>query len=502
MAMSTNHGRSLAGRSLGLRSLCALVVWCVAMTACSGGSEESSNGSEEVAVDLPPCEIEADPVFDPGSPTEVVMWHGYIAKQLSTLEAMVEDFEAENPGIRVSLEGQGDQVETLAKVQQALPRSDLPPILGMGDWNTQFMIDTGVVIPASSCIVEEAPGSDRYDDLLPAVDAAFSVEDVLWPVAFGLATEILVVNAAHLAAAGLDPEVMPGTLDEMTETAQAIKDAGITDIPIVLKTDPWKMEFWVTGARETLVNNDNGHAARATSATYDNPATADAMQWMVDMEAAGLLDPEPGDLGNINDFLALGTGSASMIITSSSAITAAVAVVEAGSTSAVDVGDADVPDVELDTGFELGVGSFPGIDEPGKGQIGGSVWYLTNVNDPLTQAAAWEFIQWFNQPEQQLEWYLEGSNLPAWTDLTSDPAVAEAAAATEDGAALALAFDALAQLDPDFTGPIIGPYDTFRDEVRDSMERVLLHGEDPAESIESANTTITELLEQYDDANF
>jgi sn-glycerol 3-phosphate transport system substrate-binding protein len=471
--------------------------------ACSDGS--STDESAEDGFDDPvalECTIDPDPVFDPDSPTEVVVWHPYVATQLSTFESLVAEFNESHPGIGVAIEFQGDQNETLAKVQQGLPLGDLPALVAMGDWNTQFMIDSGAAVPAQACIDAGASGAERFDELLPSVRSAFSVNEALWPVAFALATEILVVNEAHFEQAGLDPADLPGTLDELEAAALAIQEAGVTEVPMVLRTDPWKMEFWVTGARETVVDNDNGHAGVAEQSTFENPASIEAMEWLAHMQSEGLLKVEAADPGNINHLLAMGTGQASMVLESSGAITAVAAVIEAGSVSAIDVGDIDVPDIDVSSDFSLGVGPYPGISEPGKGQIGGSVWYLTNTVPPLEQAAAWEFVTWFNQREPQIRWYVEGSNIPAWSDLAEDPAVADAARDQVGGDALAVAFDALATLDPDFTGPIIGPYDEVRASVQESMERVLLNGQDPTESVAQADTEIRVLLEDYANAQF
>ncbi len=56
----------------------------------------------------------------------------------------------------------------------------------------------------------------------------------------------------------------PETLDELRTVAEQIKAAnvpGVTDPPVVLRIQSWPLEFLISGAREPIVDNDNGRTA-------------------------------------------------------------------------------------------------------------------------------------------------------------------------------------------------------------------------------------------------
>lgn len=54
--------------------------------------------------------------------------------------------------------------------------------------------------------------------------------------------------------------------------------------------------------------------------------------------------------------------------------------------------------------FEVGVAPYPGITEAGKGQIGGSAFYVTKTGSDAVQSAAWDFMKYFNEIDNQVLW--------------------------------------------------------------------------------------------------
>ena len=485
------------------RVILAVMACAAILLPGCGGDDTASDGapSGDTTADLLPCPVDA--LDGAKQPVEIVLWHSYIVRQATALQQIVDAYNASQDRVHITTEYQGSDIEALQKVQRALPQKDLPALMAMGDWTTQFMVDTGAVVPAQSCIEADPDGGARWDDLIPAVRAGYSVDDVLWPAAYGLSSTMLGYNRDHFRRANLDPDKPPRTLAEIRTAAEKIKAAGITDLPFVTKADPWKMEFWSTGAGETIVDQDNGHAGRATASTFDNPATREAMTWLSEMARDGLMKSESAADGNINDALAVATQSSSMLLTESSAMTTIAAIVE-GSTDPADLelpGGAKIPP-GLNLQLDLGAASFPGIEAPGRVQIGGSAWYMAGIVPDEQQAAAWDFLKYFNSPENQVIWLLEGSNLPAFKGIDEDPAVKEEFASGLAGKSLKVINDDLIALDPKFTGPIIGPYDDVRTAIRTAMEDTMLNGKDPTQAVKDADAAIDKLIQQYDDANF
>ena len=69
-----------------------------------------------------------------------------------------------------------------------------------------------------------------------------------------------------------------------------------------------------------------------------------------------------------------------------------------------------------------------------------------------------DFIKFVKNPESQALWHTQGSYLPAREDVADDPEIQRFWAEERDGLWLNRAFGLAQDLDPDFPGPLIGPY--------------------------------------------
>ena len=217
-----------------------------------------------------------------------------------------------------------------------------------------------------------------------------------------------------------------------------------------------------------------------------------------EMNDEGLLNPVPGVEGQFDHFFAMGLEQASMTVESSLAVTTINAVLE-GNLDPADLGlDSDLPPIDVN----LDAGEFPGLQEPGKGQVGGFVLYMTNAGSPQEQAAAWDFITWVNRIENQLRWTVEGSFLPARRTVLDEPALQEEWETTRSGRWLATAYGQLTELEPDWPGPLVGPYTEARTAIRDAFDEVLYSDTAVADALATADARITAALEEYSTQNF
>jgi sn-glycerol 3-phosphate transport system substrate-binding protein len=192
--------------------------------------------------------------------------------------------------------------------------------------------------------------------------------------------------------------------------------------------------------------------------------------------------------------MALGTSS--MLVDTSTAITSVNGAIE-GTLSGEDLGvDMDLSGIQLDS-LRIGVGLNPGFEEAGKGQIGGAGWYIVDSGDDAVTAGAWDFLSYFNETPNQVRWTLEGSYLPVSEAARQDPALQEEFETTRRGKWLAVASTSLDELDPDFPGPVIGPYNQFRASVRDSFEKITLDGAEIEPTIDAVNSAFQDELTRY-----
>lgn len=488
-------------RTIGVSILAVLSV----LAAGCGGSDSSdgSGGSDSSGgSDLPTCPVDA--LDDADDVTEITVWHAWVGLTQRTLESIADDYNKSQDKVKVNVEAQGNYEEMLAKYESALADPDsLPDIVLAEDTTTQFMIDSGTIMPAQSCIDADPDAAEFYDQVLPAAIAGYTVEDVLWPAAFSVSQAVLYVNEAHMEQAGLSTTELPATLTELRSAAEKIRDAKVPGVtkPLVARLDAWYLENMLSGVEQPIVNNDNGRSGLATESELVNDRTTEVYQWMKSMYDDGLLNAIPYSQP-YDQLFAMALGSSSMLIDTSTAITSVNGAIE-GTLAPSDLGIAEgdelagvISGIKLDS-LRIGVGMNPGLEAAGKGQIGGAGWYMVDGGQDASIAAAWDFLGYFNQTPQQVRWTLEGSYLPVSEAARNDPALQQEFDTTRRGKWLATATDSLDELNPDFPGPVMGPYNKFRAAVRDSFEKITLGGADVEPTIDSVNSGFQEDLTQY-----
>lgn len=493
MTILSSSSRRVA--AVAVFSVGALLASCSSVSNGSGGGASGGTAAGGgPAANVPPCPLDA--LNAATGPVEVVAWHTQSARPGETLTQLVEKYNGSQSKVKVRLESQGASYEELnRKFTSGVQSKQLPGLIMVDDTSTQLMADSGVILPAQACL--NAAKQDTSPYVKVAVDY-YTIKGVLWPASAGLGSILFWYNKEHFRRAGLDPEKPPATLAELRSFAEKIKAAGIVERPFVHEMASWKTEFWLTGARSPVVNNDNGRTEQATrGALTDNQRATELYTWFDKMNDDGLLEPIAATEGQINQYLAIASRKSSMLVESSSAATSIEAFL-GGKLDPSVVGGAEV-DV---SGLELGAGVLPGLDNTGKTQMGGAAWYITNTTAPEVQAAAWDFMNFMNGDEAQTAMLTGGSYLPYRTSAASTAGAKAFFDSSMAGKWLAIANGEIQQIDPAFPGPLIGPYPEARLAIRNSMENMIFKGASPGDTLATAQTEIDAALKRYQDEGF
>jgi sn-glycerol 3-phosphate transport system substrate-binding protein len=485
--MALNHRPTLA-------LLAASASLCSALLAGCGGGGSGGAGSADPAAST--CPVDA--LAAAGDTVDITVWHTYTGLGLDTLESLTAEYNASQDAVKVELQSQGTlPAELHSKIDQAAPDRSLPAIVVPDDTKLRYVADSGLFLPAQACFDADPDGRALLDDIEPIVRESSSIDGTMWPVGFGAGTALLYYNRAHYEAAGLDPDSPPATIEEMIDDARAIKEAGVSAEPIAFKVTDWVFEYWLTGAGQSIVDQANGREGLAVASTLDNPTTRALLETLVAAKEDGVLKVIPS-AANGDELLAMATQSSSMVLTASGATSTVAAVIE-GTISAEEVQDAfglEVPEgLKLD--LDIGVGPLPGITEQGRGQVGGLVWYLTSTVPAEQQAAAWDFAKFMLGTDAQVRATLEGGAIPVRRSIAKLPEVQQAWEETLAGRWNREATGSLRLLDPDFPGPVIGPYDEVRRAVGIMMDEVLFEDGDLDEAVNRADEGTTKALEAY-----
>jgi len=484
------------------RALVPLAALALLAGACGGDDGATTDDTgDDAAPELPECPLAALDAAD--GPVEVVVWHTQTVRPLEVLEELTAEYNASQSRVRVRLESQGSSFEEIQRrFNEAIPSRDLPALIVVDDTFTQSMADSGVVLPAQSCI--EAADAD-VSGFSETARAYYTIDDVLWPVSANLGNALLYYNRNHFRRAGLDPDDPPGSLAEVRAAAEAIQAAGVAATPVAHEFATWKTEFWLTGAGSSVVDDDNGRGGGDTAAATlaGNPQAQELFDWFAGMIDDGLLEAVPATPGQIDQYLALATQSSSMLIDTSSAATSIEAFLggelEPGELPGGGAG-ADVDTSALD----IAAGAFPGLRAGDGTQMGGNAWYLLSTEPPEVQAAAWDFAQFMNTVGAQARMLVGGSYLPYVPAAALDPEAAAYLAGERGlaGAWLAIANQQVADIDPAFPGPLIGPYDEFRDAVREATETFVFGDASTADALAEAQRVVDAALQRYAEENF
>jgi sn-glycerol 3-phosphate transport system substrate-binding protein len=127
--------------------------------------------------------------------------------------------------------------------------------------------------------------------------------------------------------------------------------------------------------------------------------------------------------------------------------------------------------------------------------LGHGLWIM-NLRPQEEQEAAWKFIKWFLESEQQAEWFAGSGLLPVSRSSVELPAAREVVAQYplfETALELYLGVPA----NPASLGAILGPFPEVREAIEDGAEQMLVGGRDPIEALQDAAERANQAIEKY-----
>jgi len=444
------------------RPLCLLLLaMAVVAGACGSSQKDAANES---------------------GPVTIQFWHAMTAAPESTLVALTDRFNASQDRVKVQLVYQGGYQDIINKYLASVKGGQVPALMQVDDVGTQLMVDSQTITP-----VQDFIDAENYDlsDYVPRVLDYYRLGGRLYSMPWNVSNPVLYYNKKAFRDAGLDPDRPPRTLEEITQYSEKLlrrDDSGrITRHGIVLEISPWYVEQMLAKHGDLYVNNGNGRDGRATEAVFNGDAGKAIFRWWADMVRSGLALNVGENRAGIEDFLAIGAGRAVMTFWSSAALRSIADVLASG----------QFPDIEL------GVGELPSL-AGGNGGIlvgGGSLWIIARRPE-AEQRAAWEFIKYLLEPEQQAEWYAGSGYVPVRISATELPAAKQVEAKYPE---FRIALEQLrnAPSTRASQGALMGAFPQVRDAIQRGMEDMLLNNRDPAEAADRAAREATKEIQDY-----
>jgi sn-glycerol 3-phosphate transport system substrate-binding protein len=450
-----------------LLSLAAVLLLSVTLGACGGGEKGTPTA------ETPGASPRAGPVT-------IDLWHSEVAANEEALSSLADRFNASQNEVRVRPSYQGTYDEAMAKLVASLSTGNVPAIMFPGDTYMQMMIDSGGATPIQDFIDQE-----DYDlsDLDEKGVQFYTFQDKLWAMPFTMEIPLLYYNKVTFREVGLDPEKPPQDLEELRQYSEKIiKRDGAGNVVrsgLALDIARWP-ERMLAGHGDLWVDNENGREGRATKVLFDNDTDRWLFQWWHDMVDSGLAFNVGRNPTMAEGLLAMASGRAAMTFANTGALRSVIDVLEQGM-----------------QGVEIGVSRLPGVPGGTEGTCMTSygLWII-NVRPKEEQEAAWKFIKWLMEPEQQADWFAGSGYLPVSRSSVDLPA-AQGAVARYPLFQVALDLYLNAPASPATLMAALGPVKKVDEAVYTGVEEMLSGGKDPEQALEDAAAASNEAIDEY-----
>ena len=217
---------------------------------------------------------------------------GVNAPAVETIQALTDEWAAQNPQHTVKAIYAGNYVETTTKALTAANAGKPPQVAVLLSIDLFTLIEEDVILPISD--IANTPEDQKwidgfYDGFMK--DAEF--EGKTYAIPFQRSTPVYYYNKDAFRAAGLDPESPPKTWDEMIKIGKAltVKDdnGNVTQwgtrIPTLGLGGAWLFGGLVVSKGDVLTT-ETGIEAR-----IDTPATIASLEFLLDLSEQGVMAP-------------------------------------------------------------------------------------------------------------------------------------------------------------------------------------------------------------------
>jgi sn-glycerol 3-phosphate transport system substrate-binding protein len=364
-------------------------------------------------------------------------------------------------------------------------------MIQLDDIQLQFMVDSDATVDAQLFVDEGAPASGPADRGPPGTDLSdfepraldyYTLGGRLRAVPFNLSGPLLYYDRDAFAAAGLDPDRPPQTLEEVRDYSATLVerdgDGNVTRNGIALNISPWYFEQMLAQQGALYADHENGRRGRVTGVAFDSDGGRSILAWWQEMVDSGLAT-NVGRQG-LQALLAVLSGKSAMAIESTAAMRSILLALEPGST-------------------KLGAGPLPApatMSQRGGAVLGGAAVWIMKDRPDIEQQGAWEFLVYSTQPQVQAQWHFDTGYFPvrisAW-DL--EPA----ASLHRDFPQFTVARDQVLRSPRNeiTAGAVIGPFTQVREGISEAFERVLVGGDTPEKALGRAREKADRAIERY-----
>lgn len=323
----------------------------------------------------------------------------WVQQQLDTFNTQV------GPAIKVQLadESVSGQAELWTKFQSTYAAGNPPDIARLKEIWVFEMFLKNAMAPLDGYFKTDK--DFNASDLLPLYQKNFEYKGQNYAVAREVSIIVPYFNKELFKQAGLDPEKPPETYDQFRDFARRTTKAGAT-----AQESFWGFDPYEYSTREFVFLWPFLHMKRfgadfwnkdKTAVVLNTPAHVEAFQLFVDMITKDRSVVPPG-----------------------SGVPQSTSGGKTGKMAMWEQGTWDIPLIPQQTpDLKFGVALWPKKVNQGHVPLAGSTAMTKASKDP---DATWEFVKWWNNPDNQVGWYLNaGGNAPSRKSLYGKPPISD-----------------------------------------------------------------------------
>lgn len=341
-----------------IKKILALALSLGLLTGCSAKGAGKAN--EDVVTEIT-------------APVEITFWHAMAGNLEKSLQKLTDEFTAQNPNIKVTLQNQSSYPELQQKITATVASpKDLPTLTqAYPDWMFNPIKD-GLVTDLTPYIENKTIKFDNYEDILASFREATKIDGKIYAMPFNKSTEVLWYNKTLFDELGLTP---PSNYDELVQVSKTIKE-----------------KKGIAGAGFDSLNNYYTTFLKSEGKVFDNnfdvtsEESAKAANYYLDGVKEGYFRIAGTDKYLSGPF---GNGMVAMYVGSN----AGENFIKQG------VGDK----------FEIGAAPYP----TNASLQQGTDLYVFSSATPEQKTAAYEFLKFLTSKEKQIQWASESGYMPA-----------------------------------------------------------------------------------------
>lgn len=313
-----------------------------------------------------------------------------------TVDKLIEQFEAANPGVQVEPRVQESYPALVQNLETQLAAGNPPALVQVGWPYLDYVYNNLPFIPVEA-LVEKWGGAEHLEQFPQNIRELTKLGDQTVGLAYSLSNPVMYYNADMFVKAGLDPDNPPTTWEGWLEIAPALSEAngGIPVFNFGYGADNWILQAFVeSNGGRMLVCKDGEYRSG-----LDTPEAAAGLQAWADVVQAGLS-------------LNAGYNDATPAFWSGETVTYGYSIAGRGG-------------IQAQAKFDLRATVWPQFGDNPVRIPGGGNLLVVFATDDAQQQAAWNFVQHLTSVDGLSEWTRGLGYVPLYEAVLEQPAYAE-----------------------------------------------------------------------------